>query len=338
MNPSSTPLAAAGRSGSAPCRATPRGAAPASRSASARPRATATSSRRSTSSSAARWRSVRYPLRCAATFAAIFGRLLAFVNTPRPYPCRRCPAMMEPRLLDASQTAPMTTTRSLDLALCGAASSSAPPRGARRWAAGAAHRRPRPGARRPRPPRRRPRHALRGRARAGGDGPGPRPALQPPHRHRRLDPRDPRPRLRDGRRPRRSDLPRRRPRRLDGHDHRRRPRPRRGGASDLAVLWLDAHADYNTPETTPSGNMHGMALSFAAGDPILAPLLGDRPFTPCRPPTSPLRRPLDRSGREAAAEGRRRRRRRHAPIDERGVSALLAERIARWRARGVRCT
>ena len=45
-----------------------------------------------------------------------------------------------------------------------------------------------------------------------------------------------------------------------------------------AVLWLDAHADYNTPETTPSGNMHGMALSLAAGDPILAPVLGDRPL------------------------------------------------------------
>ena len=44
---------------------------------------------------------------------------------------------------------------------------------------------------------------------------------------------------------------------------------------ELAVLWLDAHADYNTPETTPSGNLHGMALAFLAGDPILRPILGD---------------------------------------------------------------
>ena len=38
--------------------------------------------------------------------------------------------MMEPRLLDASQTAPMTTTRSLDLALAGFGLEPAPPRGA----------------------------------------------------------------------------------------------------------------------------------------------------------------------------------------------------------------
>src|SRR5512143_2089999 len=26
----------------------------------------------------------------------------------------------------------------------------------------------------------------------------------------------------------------------------------------LGLLWLDAHADFNTPETSPSGNVHGM--------------------------------------------------------------------------------
>jgi arginase len=31
------------------------------------------------------------------------------------------------------------------------------------------------------------------------------------------------------------------------------------------VLWLDAHADLNAPETTPSGNVHGMALAAALG-------------------------------------------------------------------------
>jgi arginase len=29
------------------------------------------------------------------------------------------------------------------------------------------------------------------------------------------------------------------------------------------VLWLDAHGDLNTPETTPSGNVHGMPLAAA---------------------------------------------------------------------------
>lgn len=32
-----------------------------------------------------------------------------------------------------------------------------------------------------------------------------------------------------------------------------------------AVLWVDAHADFNTHETTPSGNIHGMSLAVAAG-------------------------------------------------------------------------
>lgn len=31
------------------------------------------------------------------------------------------------------------------------------------------------------------------------------------------------------------------------------------------VLWIDAHADLNTPETSPSGNIHGMALAAALG-------------------------------------------------------------------------
>ena len=30
---------------------------------------------------------------------------------------------------------------------------------------------------------------------------------------------------------------------------------------DLAVVWIDAHMDLNTPETTPSGNLHGMSLA-----------------------------------------------------------------------------
>ncbi len=49
------------------------------------------------------------------------------------------------------------------------------------------------------------------------------------------------------------------------------------------VLWIDAHADFNTPETTPSGNLHGMAVSFLCGDPLLRPLLGNRPFVPVPP-------------------------------------------------------
>ena len=31
------------------------------------------------------------------------------------------------------------------------------------------------------------------------------------------------------------------------------------------VIWLDAHGDFNTEETTPSGNIHGMSLAVATG-------------------------------------------------------------------------
>ena len=33
----------------------------------------------------------------------------------------------------------------------------------------------------------------------------------------------------------------------------------------IGVLWVDAHTDMNTPETTPSGNIHGMSLAVLCG-------------------------------------------------------------------------
>jgi arginase len=33
----------------------------------------------------------------------------------------------------------------------------------------------------------------------------------------------------------------------------------------LGVLWIDAHADFNTPESSPSGNIHGMPLAVCVG-------------------------------------------------------------------------
>jgi arginase len=35
-----------------------------------------------------------------------------------------------------------------------------------------------------------------------------------------------------------------------------------------AALWFDAHGDLNTPETTPSGNVHGMPLAAALGQAV----------------------------------------------------------------------
>ena len=34
----------------------------------------------------------------------------------------------------------------------------------------------------------------------------------------------------------------------------------------LFVMWLDAHSDFNTPKTSPSGNMHGMPVAFVCGE------------------------------------------------------------------------
>ena len=33
----------------------------------------------------------------------------------------------------------------------------------------------------------------------------------------------------------------------------------------LGVFWIDAHGDFNTPESSPSGNIHGMPLAVCAG-------------------------------------------------------------------------
>ena len=49
---------------------------------------------------------------------------------------------------------------------------------------------------------------------------------------------------------------------------------------DARVLWLDAHGDFNTPETTRSGWLGGMGLAGACGR--WDPGLGMQPFAPAR--------------------------------------------------------
>jgi arginase len=49
---------------------------------------------------------------------------------------------------------------------------------------------------------------------------------------------------------------------------------------ELFVMWLDAHADYNTPATTITGNMHGMSAAFLCGEAGLDGLLGNEPRAP----------------------------------------------------------
>ncbi|GBF05955.1 arginase [Deinococcus aerius] len=40
----------------------------------------------------------------------------------------------------------------------------------------------------------------------------------------------------------------------------------RGGTGErTGLIWVDAHTDYNTPETSPSGNIHGMPVAHLTG-------------------------------------------------------------------------
>jgi arginase len=48
---------------------------------------------------------------------------------------------------------------------------------------------------------------------------------------------------------------------------------------NVGLIWIDAHADINTPETSPSGNVHGMPLAaiMGLGPPELANIFGFSP-------------------------------------------------------------
>jgi arginase len=100
------------------------------------------------------------------------------------------------------------------------------------------------------------------------------------------------------------------------------------------VLWLDAHADYNTPATTLTGNMHGMSGAFLCGEPGLDGLLGNHPRVSIKPDQldlfgvrsiDPLERELVRDRRVAIADMR--------AIDEFGVGVLMRRVIERVKAR-----
>ena len=47
----------------------------------------------------------------------------------------------------------------------------------------------------------------------------------------------------------------------------------------IGLIWIDAHSDINTPETSPCGNVHGMPLAafVGLGPEPLANILGFSP-------------------------------------------------------------
>jgi arginase len=103
---------------------------------------------------------------------------------------------------------------------------------------------------------------------------------------------------------------------------------------ELFVLWLDAHADYNTPLTTMTANMHGMSAAFLCGEPGLDGLLGAEPRASITSAhldlfgihsIDPLEKKLVHDRRIAIADMRE--------IDEFGVAVLIRRVIDRVKAR-----
>jgi arginase len=97
----------------------------------------------------------------------------------------------------------------------------------------------------------------------------------------------------------------------------------------VGLIWFDAHADMNTPETTPSGNIHGMPLAvlFGRGAPELTGIEG---FSPKLDPALCVHigaRDVDPGERRLIRElGLRVITMRE--IDERGMSACMDEALS----------
>ncbi len=96
----------------------------------------------------------------------------------------------------------------------------------------------------------------------------------------------------------------------------------------LGLIWFDAHADMNTPETTPSGNIHGMPLAalLGYGTPELTNIGGWAPKLDPRLCAHVGARDIDPGERELIKKlGMRFFTMRE--IDERGMSACMDQAI-----------
>ncbi|MEP6741729.1 MAG: arginase [bacterium] len=94
------------------------------------------------------------------------------------------------------------------------------------------------------------------------------------------------------------------------------------------LIWFDAHADMNTPETTPSGNIHGMPLAvlFGRGSADLTNIAGFTPKLDAKLCVHVGARDIDCGEREMISDlGIRFITMRE--IDERGMNACMDEAI-----------
>lgn len=97
----------------------------------------------------------------------------------------------------------------------------------------------------------------------------------------------------------------------------------------LGLIWFDAHADMNTPETTPSGNIHGMPLAalLGYGAPELTGVAGFAPKVNPQLCAHVGARDID-SGERALIRKLGIRFFTMREIDERGMSTVMKEAIA----------
>jgi len=96
----------------------------------------------------------------------------------------------------------------------------------------------------------------------------------------------------------------------------------------IGMIWLDAHGDMNTPETSPSGNVHGMPLAsiMGYGPPELTGLAGIKPMVEPRNVVLVGIRELDSKERKLVKESGV-----HIftmrEIDERGMKEVMAQAL-----------
>ena len=96
----------------------------------------------------------------------------------------------------------------------------------------------------------------------------------------------------------------------------------------IGYLWLDAHGDMNTPDSSPSGNVHGMPLAalMGYGAPELVDLLGYHPKVEARNVALVGVRDLDAKERRLIKDsGVHAFTMRH--IDERGMREVMSEAL-----------
>jgi arginase len=98
----------------------------------------------------------------------------------------------------------------------------------------------------------------------------------------------------------------------------------------IGVIWIDAHGDFNTPQTTPSGNIHGMSVAALTGrgHPQLVSLLGNDTVLRDADVAMVGIRDLDGAEREALRDSGIHVFTMH-DIDRRGLASVMEEAIMR---------